>query len=83
MLILTMIVQMNKNNEEVYQILSKQQMHHSPIEYKEHDNPDSISLNIIHPNFLLNLFNNNKKTNQNQNQIVFFYLENFQQIIVF
>ncbi len=54
-----MIVPMNKNNEVVYQILSKQQMHHFPIEYKEHDNPDSISLNIMHPNFPLNLINKN------------------------
>jgi hypothetical protein len=52
---LTMIVQMNTNNEEVYQILSKQQMHHSPIQYKEHDNQASISLNIMHPNSPPNL----------------------------
>jgi hypothetical protein len=47
---------MNENNEEVYQIPSKQRMLHFPIEYKVHDNPDSISLMLIHPNFPPNLF---------------------------
>jgi hypothetical protein len=64
-----MIVQMNVNNEEVYQILSKQQMNHFPIEYKGHDNPDSISLNIMHPNFPLNLLN--KKITKTKNNVIF------------
>lgn len=52
---LTKLVLTSTNNEEEYRILSKQQMHHSPKEYIEHDNPDSISSNIKHQYFRLNL----------------------------
>ena len=46
---------MNRNNAEEYQILSKQQMPHYPTVCKEHDNPDSISSMLTHPDSPLNL----------------------------
>lgn len=42
---------MNENNEEECRKRSIQQTLHFPTKYKEHDNRDSISFDIMNPNF--------------------------------
>lgn len=52
---------MNENNEEECQKQSIQQMLHFPTTYKEHDNRDSISFDIMNPNFQQDLFETNRQ----------------------